>query len=160
MMTRIRARDLLRAESSSAKITAPWTAKRETLHLRDGSTETGVKTVTSPPTVIAFVADVLVLGVEHGLLQHAEDDDSADPELDSKQIPPIAGAPEEPQSPEQHIHDAHDHEELMGRGERQVIGFVSPLQRGPRPNFRLTYHHQGPVSWGGVVVWTLHFHFH
>lgn len=65
-----------------------------------------------PPTVVSFVTDALVLWVEHSLLQHAEYDDSADPELDPQQIPPVAGTPQEPESPEQHIHDAHDHEEL------------------------------------------------
>lgn len=72
-------------------------------------------TITSnPPTVVSFVTDALVFRVEHGLFQHAEDDDRADPELDPQQIPPVTGAPQEPESPEQHIHDAHDHEELWG----------------------------------------------
>lgn len=56
--------------------------------------------------------DALIFGVKHSFLQHAQDDDGADPELDPQQVPPIAGTPEEPESPEQHVHDAHDHEEL------------------------------------------------
>lgn len=64
------------------------------------------------PTVVSFIADALVFGVEHSFLQHAKDDHSADPELDPQQIPPIAGAPEEPESPKQHVYNTHDHEEL------------------------------------------------
>jgi len=71
------------------------------------------------PTVVSFVTDALIFGVKHSFLQHAEDDDGTDPELDPQQIPPIAGTPEEPESPEQHVHNAHDHEELRWSGERE-----------------------------------------
>lgn len=71
------------------------------------------------PTVISLVTDALVFGVEHSFLQHSEDDDSSDPELDPKQIPPIAGTPEKPESPEEHIYNAHDHEELWWTEERE-----------------------------------------
>lgn len=64
-------------------------------------------------TVVSAVSDALVLGVEDSLLQHAQDDDSPNPELDSEQILPIANQPEKPQSSKQHVHDAHDHEELQ-----------------------------------------------
>lgn len=63
-------------------------------------------------TVVASVADALVLGVKHCLFQHAQDDNGPDPELDPQQISPVASAPEEPEGPKQHVHDAHDHEEL------------------------------------------------
>lgn len=72
------------------------------------------------PTVISLVTDALVFGVEDGFLQHAENDDRTDPELDPQQIPPIAGTPEEPERPEQHVHDAHHHEELRREEPRET----------------------------------------
>lgn len=42
-------------------------------------------------TVEAIIADALELGVVHGLLQHAQEDDPADPELDPEQLSPVAG---------------------------------------------------------------------
>lgn len=71
------------------------------------------------PTIVSSVADALVLWVKHSFLQHAQDDDGADPELNPQQIPPVAGAPEEPEGAEQHVHDAHDHEELWRTEERE-----------------------------------------
>lgn len=68
--------------------------------------------ILNQPTVVSFVTDALIFRVKHSFFHHAEDDDGPDPELDPQQIPPIAGAPEEPESPEQHVHNAHDHEEL------------------------------------------------
>lgn len=64
------------------------------------------------PTIVSFVTDALVFRVENRFLQHAEDNDGTNPELDPQQIPPITGAPEEPESPKQHVNNAHDHEEL------------------------------------------------
>ncbi|KAF3845414.1 hypothetical protein F7725_008577 [Dissostichus mawsoni] len=124
MSTRIRARDLLRAESSSAKITAPWTVKRK-IHKENvydvrlkGRTYISTTKhthreadISNKRTVVSFVADAL----------HAEDDDGSDPELDPQQISPITGAPEEPQSAEQHVHDAHQHEELTATRERKDV---------------------------------------
>lgn len=78
----------------------------------------------SGPTVVSFVTDALVLGVKHGLLQHPQYDDGADPELDPQQVPPVAGAPQQPQGTKQNVHDAHDHEELRQTAERPVYVLV------------------------------------
>lgn len=88
------------------------------------------------PTVVAFVADALVFRVKYSLFQHAQYNDGADPELDPQQIPPIASAPEEPESPKEHVHDAHDHEELwqtreQGRWNLVTIRFPRHLQHKP-----------------------------
>ena len=76
-------------------------------------------------TEVSLVADALVLRVEHGLLQHPQDDHGPDPELDPQQVPPVAGRPEQPQGAEQHVHDAHDHEEL-GAEQQRVRGLQCP----------------------------------
>jgi len=64
----------------------------------------------------AFVSEALELAVVDGFLQHAQEDDSSDPELDPEQIPPVARRQSQPQHRQQHIHDAHDHVELETEG--------------------------------------------
>lgn len=66
-----------------------------------------------------MVCDALVLRVKHCFFQHAQDDHSADPKLDPEQVAPITGQPEEPRSSKQHIHDAHNHEELLEHREHK-----------------------------------------
>ncbi|MEQ2206354.1 hypothetical protein XENOCAPTIV_028300 [Xenoophorus captivus] len=105
------------AESSSAKITAPRTATTKSTDNMMDMTDAKNKYARlkqTCPTVVSFVTDALVFRVKHSFLQHAQDDDRTNPELDPQQIPPITSTPEEPERPEQHVHDAHHHEELRG----------------------------------------------
>lgn len=129
MRTRMRARDLFRAESSSAKITAPWTVRRKHGACKNLATSATaekkkqknnqIKWVEKTTqrlaqlTVVSSVADALVLRVKHGLLKHPKYDDGADPELYSQKVPPVAGAPQQPEGAKENVHDAHGHEELQ-----------------------------------------------
>lgn len=98
-------------------------------------------------TVVSSVTDALVLRVKHSLLQHPQNDDCADPELDAQQVPPVTGAPQQPKGAKQHIHDAHGHEELKwgSRGVRSCaaervqhffsfVEFVFVVKRYDKPS--------------------------
>ncbi|KAL2303578.1 hypothetical protein Nmel_008853 [Mimus melanotis] len=47
------------------------------------------------PTGFAGVADVLVLSIENCFLQHSQEDNGPNPELDPQEIPPVREAPDE-----------------------------------------------------------------
>lgn len=98
------------------------------------------------PTVVSFVMDALVFRVENRFLQHAEDNDGTNPELDPQQIPPITGAPEEPENPKQHVNNAHDHEELWWAQEWETVSALSSIIS--------KLYTQVPVLWWKILhVW-------
>lgn len=109
MITNTLARVLFKADSASANNSAPWTA--------GGHTVTINSSLPSDfhhfrPTWRAFVSDTLKLSVVHSFLQHSQEDDSTDPELDSEQVSPITWRQDQPDRSQQHVHDTHDHVEL------------------------------------------------
>lgn len=104
------------------------------------------ESVENLPTIVSFVTDALVFRVENRFLQHAEDNDGTNPELDPQQIPPITGAPEEPESPKQHVNNAHDHEELWWAQEWETVSALSLIIS--------KLYTQVPVLWWKILhVW-------
>lgn len=132
MITRILARVLFTAESTSANATAPGTAGGHRVSLRPPPLSQSHRPLClhpPPPSSLtrqAVVADALELGVVDGLLQHAQEDDSPDPELDPEQIPPVASQQSQPQHGHQHVHDAHGHVEL------ETTSYITPIPPGRR----------------------------
>ncbi len=63
-------------------------------------------------TCWAHVVSVLIFSTEDGLLYHAQEYDSCNPELDPQQVFPVAGCPDEPQQSVQDVHHTHHHVEL------------------------------------------------
>lgn len=72
-------------------------------------------------TILATGANALIFRVEYCLLQHSQQNHSADPELDPQQVSPVAGTPEQPKHPKEHVHIAHDHEELWEKTVTELI---------------------------------------
>lgn len=78
-----------------------------------------------PPTRFTGVADVLELSIENGFLEHSQEDNSANPELDPQEIPPVTGWPRKPQNPEEYVHNTHHHEKLLHK-QKKEIGTLDP----------------------------------
>lgn len=78
-----------------------------------------------PLTRLARVADVLELGIENGFLEHSQEDNSTNPELDPQEIPPVTGWPRKPQNPEEYVHNTHHHEKLLHK-KKKGIGTSDP----------------------------------
>lgn len=78
-----------------------------------------------PPTGFACVADVLELRIENCFLEHSQEDNSPNPELDPQEIPPVTGWPRKPQNPEEYVHNTHHHEKLLHKKNKD-IGTLDP----------------------------------
>lgn len=55
----------------------------------------------------AIVVDVFKLSQEHGLLQHAQKDDTTDPELNPEQLTPSPGTQDEPNEAHKDVQATH-----------------------------------------------------
>lgn len=81
----------------------------------------GKSPLASSHTWQAVVSDALGLCVVNSFLQHAQENDSSDPELDPEQISPVARRQDQPEHSQQHVHDTHHHVELEAEWKRRTV---------------------------------------
>lgn len=76
------------------------------------------------------VIDALILGVEGGFLQHSQENDTANPELDAQQISPLQERQRQPNQTEDHVEPAHEPVEREQRPvwRRQVAVSVAKVE--------------------------------
>lgn len=132
MITSNRAKVLLRAETSSAKINRPGAKGNSSRK----NTQTSYYLTYKKKGKSYFVNDqstltsransvgVFIFGTEDSLLHHPEEYDPCYPELDPQQILPVACCPDKPEQGVQDVHYAHHHVELQTDSEGLVYKHI------------------------------------